>query len=251
MAKVKAASKASEGAASFEVVSLDDLSPDPSNVRAHPEANRRTMGASLRQFGPARSIVLDGKGVVRAGNGTVEAAREAGVTEVLIVDPKPGQLVAVRRRDWSATEATAYSITDNRATDQSYFINDDLAAQLSALRAESFDLAAVGYSDEEASALIEGLAKAPAAPLPFTADDDDAPVDDRDEAGFGGYGDDADEEDGGQVSPPESHVRMVQLFLTVETFPEFQKIVTALANQYQTANTTDTVMENLRRAYIG
>ena len=44
---------------------------------------------------------------------------------------------------------------------------------------------------------------------------------------------------------------MVQLFLTVETFPEFQKIVTGLATQYQTSNTTDTVMECLRRAVNG
>ncbi len=141
-----------------EVVSIDDLTLDPANTRVHPEPNRRAMDASLKRFGPARSIVVDGNGVIRAGNGTIEAARAAGCTEVLVIDPEPGQLVAVRRKDWSPSEGTAYSISDNRSTDLS--LNDDaaLAATLRSLQSEDFDLEAVGYSDEEVDAICAGLA---------------------------------------------------------------------------------------------
>src|SRR5947209_16978379 len=78
-------------AATIEVVPLSDLIRDASNVRLHPAKNQRAIGSSLAQFGPARSVVIDASGVVRAGNGTVEQAIEAGVMDVLIVDPAPGQ----------------------------------------------------------------------------------------------------------------------------------------------------------------
>jgi hypothetical protein len=144
--------------AQIEAVPLDSLSLDPANIRQHDERNRATIRASLTRFGPGRSIVIDGKGVVRAGNGTLDAAKSLGYDEVLVVEPKPGQLVAVRRRDWSPTEGTAYSIADNHATDQS--TNDDtaLADTLRALQSEDFDLDAVGYTGDEVDALIERLA---------------------------------------------------------------------------------------------
>jgi hypothetical protein len=41
---------------------------------------------------------------------------------------------------------------------------------------------------------------------------------------------------------------MVQLFLTVSTFPDFQQMTDDLAEEYGTSNATDTVMECLRRA---
>jgi hypothetical protein len=45
-----------------------------------------------------------------------------------------------------------------------------------------------------------------------------------------------------------SHVRMVQLFLDLETFPEFQELVDVLGEHYQTTTPTDTVMRTLREA---
>ncbi len=163
-----------------EVVSIDDLTPDPANTRTHPERNRQAMSASIRRFGPARSIVIDGKGIVRAGNGTIEEAKANGCQEVLIIDPEPGQLVAVRRKDWSPSEGTAYSISDNRSTDLS--LNDDaaLAATLRSLQSEDFDLAALGYSDEEVDALCAGLADEIAGALE-SADDPGAQTDKADE----------------------------------------------------------------------
>lgn len=138
-----------------EIVSIDDIHADPANTRRHPERNQATIRASLTRFGPGRSLVLDGRNVVRAGNGTLEQARLSGFDEVLIVDPKPNQIVAVRRLDWSDTEATGYSIADNTSSDQAE--NDDirLAEQLQVLPDDV--LLATGWDEGERQALIERL----------------------------------------------------------------------------------------------
>lgn len=140
-----------------KIAPLTEFTLDQANTRKHPDRNKATIRASLEQFGAGRSIVADRDNVIRAGNGTLEQAIEAGM-EALVVEPKPNQLVVVKRPDWSPTQAIAYAVADNRATDQSE--NDDaaLASVLRGLQSEDFDLAAVGFDDAEVDALIEGLA---------------------------------------------------------------------------------------------
>ena len=140
-----------------EAVPIGNLTPDPANTRLHPDRNRATIRASLKRFKAGRSLVCDKNNVVRAGNGTLAELAEAGIDEAVIVDPELNQVVVVRRKDWTASEATAYSIADNRSGDQAE--NDDaaLAETLRALQSEDFDLAAVGYDDAEVDALIAGL----------------------------------------------------------------------------------------------
>ena len=140
-----------------QVVPLADLVADPANVRRRDERANVTLDASLRRFGPARSVVVDGKGVVRAGNGTLEAAARAGVSEVLVVDPQPGQLVAVRRGDWSPSEATAYSIADNRTGELASWDQQSLAEQLRSLQSEDFELASIGFEPAEIDGMLEQL----------------------------------------------------------------------------------------------
>jgi hypothetical protein len=146
--------------ARITTVAIDQLVFDGGNVRRRDDRARSALSASLKQFGPARSIVLDGRDIVRAGNGTLEAFAAEGGTEVLIVEPRPGQLVAVKRADWSPTEATGYSIGDNRTTDLGAFDETALAEQLRALQSEQFDLASVGYTDHEVDDLLARLGTA-------------------------------------------------------------------------------------------
>jgi hypothetical protein len=145
-------------ATQVQSLSIDDVLIDPANVRVHGDRNQATIRASLTRFRAGRSIVLDGNNVVRAGNGTVEQARQAGFDEVLVVEPKPNQLVAVKRPDWTASEATAYSVADNRSSEQAEWDDTALATTLRALQSEDFDLGAVGYSDDEVQGLIDRLA---------------------------------------------------------------------------------------------
>jgi hypothetical protein len=151
--------KPADSATQVQALSIDKVHTDPANARRHPERNKATIRASLARFGAGRSIVVDKNNVVRAGNGTIEEARASGFDEILIVEPKPNQLVAVKRPDWSDTEATAYSVQDNRSTDLS--CNDDaaLAATLEAVRNDDASLLeATGYTGDEVDLLLQSLA---------------------------------------------------------------------------------------------
>ena len=107
--------QSSEGDAS--VVGLRQFTPDPRNARKH---NRRNVGLivdALEEVGAGRSIVIDEKNVVLAGNATLQAARKAGITRVRIVDTDHDVLVAVRRRGLSPREKTRLALFDNRAAE--------------------------------------------------------------------------------------------------------------------------------------
>ena len=58
---------------------LSDLTADPKNARRHTPRNISMIADSLKAVGGARSIVIDERGHVLAGNATVEAAAKAGV----------------------------------------------------------------------------------------------------------------------------------------------------------------------------
>lgn len=139
------------------VIQLGDVTTDPNNARKRTERNRNSIKASLEKFKAGRSIVLDKDNIVRAGNGTVEMAMELGYTELIVVEPKEGQLVAVRRPDWTAQEAKAYAIADNRTAELAEWDDEVLAEQLEEL--QRIDLSEVaGFSDRELEKLLNELA---------------------------------------------------------------------------------------------
>ncbi len=141
----------------IERLPIASVVQDPANVRKHPERNQESIRASLRRFGPGRSIVLDGKNVVRAGNGTIEQAAGEGFTELLVVEPGPHQLVAVRRPEWSDTEATGYSIADNQIPRLAQDDPNSLAETVATLQTEGIDLSSLGFNQEELNRLVEGF----------------------------------------------------------------------------------------------
>ena len=158
----------------LETVPLDSLVPDPANVRCHPERNKAAALSSLKRFGAARSIVVDKNGVVRAGNATLEAARQAGITRAVVVETAGDELVVVRRPDWSDTEATGYAVADNRVAELAEFDDAALAQTLQALQQDGLDLADVGFAQSELDSLLEHLEPPPepVAPESFAAYDE-------------------------------------------------------------------------------
>lgn len=103
--------------AKTRIIDLSELKPDEANAREHDQVNLAAIRNSLERFGSGRSIVVDGNDVVRAGNGTIEAAKAAGMNKVLVVEPDADTLVAVKRADWSEQEAKGYGVADNRAAE--------------------------------------------------------------------------------------------------------------------------------------
>ena len=118
-----------------QTIALTDLSLDPSNVRKHSRRNLDAIKASLRKFGQQKPIVVDAKGIVLAGNGTLTAAQELGWTEIQIV-----------RTELAGVEATAFAIADNRTAELAEWEEDKLNAVLRSLQDEGVDLLDVGYS---------------------------------------------------------------------------------------------------------
>ncbi|MGQ0802007.1 MAG: hypothetical protein ACT4NL_18070, partial [Pseudomarimonas sp.] len=63
-------------------VPIDSLHQDPANTRLHDERNLAVIKASLTRFGQQTPIVVDERNVIRKGNGTLQAAKALGWTEI-------------------------------------------------------------------------------------------------------------------------------------------------------------------------
>jgi ParB-like chromosome segregation protein Spo0J len=128
----------------YETVKVADLSNDPANARKHGEKNIATIVASLRRFGQQKPIVVDSSGVVRAGNGTLEAARQLG-----------WDTIEIQRTELTSSDAIAYAIADNRTSELAEWDDDILAAQLQGLLTEDEALLdAAGFDEDELAKLL-------------------------------------------------------------------------------------------------
>jgi len=96
---------------------IKDLVHDPKNARKHTSRNVGTIVSALHEVGAARSIVIDEDGVVLAGNATMDAAAEAGITAVKVVEASGHELVAVRRTGLTPEQKTRLALYDNRAAE--------------------------------------------------------------------------------------------------------------------------------------
>jgi hypothetical protein len=101
-------------------VSIDSLHHDAANARRHGERNLDAIRASLAQFGQRKPIVVQRDGmIVRAGNGTLEAARALGWSEIAAVVI-----------DEDGTKAAQFAIADNRTAELAEWDNETLTALL-------------------------------------------------------------------------------------------------------------------------
>jgi ParB-like chromosome segregation protein Spo0J len=128
-----------------ERVPIGSVQFDPANVRRHGEKNLDAIKASLSRFGQQKPIVVDADGIVRAGNGTLMAAKALGWPEVTIV-----------RTSLKGAEATAYAIADNRTAELAEWDDDALAQTLAALQIQDEELAkATGFDDVDIASLVD------------------------------------------------------------------------------------------------
>jgi DNA modification methylase len=96
---------------------IKDLVPDPANRSAHNPRNIGMVVDALHQVGAARSIVIDEDNVILAGNGVTEAAAEAGITKVRVIEAAGDELIAVRRSGLSSAQKRHLAIADNRTAE--------------------------------------------------------------------------------------------------------------------------------------
>jgi hypothetical protein len=136
-------------AMSKAITHLRDLMPDPRNARKHNPRNVGMIETALNEVGAARSIVIDEVGVVLAGNATIEAAAQAGIERVQVVEADGDTIIAVQRRGLTPEQKTKLALYDNRTAE----LGDWDAAMLAEL-AQEVDLSAV-FREDELSALLE------------------------------------------------------------------------------------------------
>lgn len=140
---------------------LEVLLQDPKNARRRTQRSTGMIERSLREFGAARSLVVDENGVILAGNGTAEAAASIGIEKVLVIPTDGRTLVAVQRMDLSPAQKAEYGVADNRSSDLSEF--DGKA--LNALLEEHADLDLSPYfNDDEWKDLVDGIDEEPPPP---------------------------------------------------------------------------------------
>ena len=96
---------------------ISDLLLDERNANKGTERGNAMIEHSLRQFGAGRSILIDKKGRVIAGNKTLENAAAMGLEDLVVVQTDGTKVVAVQRMDLDLARnpmARELAIADNR-----------------------------------------------------------------------------------------------------------------------------------------
>jgi site-specific DNA-methyltransferase (adenine-specific) len=119
---------------------IADLTPDPQNARQHDDKNIKAIMGSLKEFGQRKPIVITEAGVIVAGNGTVEAAKRLGWTQIDVVKVPD---------DWTAEKIKAFAIADNRTAELANWNQEVLTSQLLELEAEGWELTEFGFEPLE------------------------------------------------------------------------------------------------------
>jgi ParB-like chromosome segregation protein Spo0J len=121
----------------IETVNINSLTPDPANARKHDSKNLKAIASSLEKFGQRKPIVVTPNSIVVAGNGTVEAAKSLGWTEIAIARTPVG---------WSWDQIKAFALADNRSAELAEWDDKVLADQLIELDANGWELEELGFT---------------------------------------------------------------------------------------------------------
>jgi len=132
---------------------LADLKQDPENARAHNPRNIGMITNALHEVGAARSVVVDENNVLLAGHGVYEAAVEAGIENVQIVEADGNTIIAVKRSNLTAAAKKRLAFFDNRTAELADWNIEQMVADLDA----GLDLAGI-FREDELNEMLEGFA---------------------------------------------------------------------------------------------
>ena len=124
----------------LETIAIAELTPDPQNARQHDQTNLKAIEGSLREFGQRKPIVISQTNVIVAGNGTFEAAKRLGWTDI--------QAVRVPA-DWDANRIKAFALADNRTAELAEWNADILNKQLLELSEAGVEISNFGFEKPE------------------------------------------------------------------------------------------------------
>lgn len=146
--------------------STTSLIPYIGNARVHSEHQLDQIVASIREFGFVNPVLVDGKGVIIAGHGRVEAARRIGMDKVPVIE----------LGDLSERQRKALTIADNKIALNATWNMDVLSQELSDIAEMELDLSLTGFDEQELDTILKAefvlpsfeqtAPPAPVAPVP-------------------------------------------------------------------------------------
>ncbi|HZT32792.1 MAG TPA: DNA methyltransferase [Bryobacteraceae bacterium] len=151
----------------IELWPVERLVPYAKNARTHSEEQIAQIAASIAEFGFNNPVLVDTSAGLIAGHGRVLAARKLGLEQIPVVVLD----------HLSETQKRAFLIADNRISESARWDDEILRGELAELKDAEFDLALLGFSDDELEALLAEAATE--APVPG---EEEAPEEDIAEA---------------------------------------------------------------------
>lgn len=118
---------------------LTELKPSPKNSRSHPPEQIERLRASLREFGFAKPVLIDGNDEIIAGHGITIAA----IAEGVLTGP------TITAQGWTEEQKRAYRIFDNWSAMQSTWISEMVDSELADLGKLEFNLEPLGLDNIE------------------------------------------------------------------------------------------------------
>lgn len=135
---------------SHQVISVPvwDLKPYENNARTHSDEQVDQLTKSIRQFGFNNPILVQDDLTVVAGHGRLLAAKKLGLESVPVI----------KLKHLTPAQVKAYVLADNKLALNAGWDDEILKAELLAIQeAGEVDMDAIGFSDEEMTALIDGV----------------------------------------------------------------------------------------------
>ena len=198
-------------------IDISLINPYKNNPREIPQESIQKVVKSIREYGNNQPIVIDQDNVIVVGHTRWKALKLLGRKKAFVI-----------KKEFEKGKAMAYRIMDNRSAEESKWDNKLLASELNILKDFNFDLDLTGFNLSE----LENLSKDKE--LEFKQDPNT--LMDNFTTEF---------PEGMQVS----HIKMVQLFLNIETEKSFRVWILELQKQLGTDNLTDTVYKVIENAY--
>ena len=125
-------------------VDISSIKPDPRNARKHPDRNLEAIKKSLQTYGQRKPIVVNSRtGIIEAGNGLYQAAKELGWEKI----------AAVKVND-DDDYAKGFSVADNQTALLAEWDFPILRDILEELDTGAFDMDATGFNTQEIENLM-------------------------------------------------------------------------------------------------
>ena len=131
-------------AMTVKLVELAKLIPYARNSRTHSNEQIAQIAASIKEWGFTNPILQDETGTIIAGHGRALAAERLGLAQVPVASA----------RGWTKGQIQAYVIADNKLAENAGWDKDALKIELADLGENGFDIALIGFSDDDLSALL-------------------------------------------------------------------------------------------------